>query len=303
MSNMIKRAFVKVEGTEKLMIDSNSLVSDKMEEIISSVPEEAESLPEGFDEFTEGLMADKVEMLTSDDQGEGEGAEALSPSNVMRNDSPKITEEMMEVARAEADRIMSEADEQAAKIIADAEANAAAVTENARNEGFSAGHDEGYNAGYQEAEALKQECEQLRQSLENEFQAKFDELEPLFVETLTGIYEHVFHVDLSGNKDVIFYLIQNAVRNAEVGDGIIIHVSKEDFSHVSLKRDELLNGVINAENVEIVEDMTLKENECFIDTGGGIFDCSLDTELEGLRRELMLLSYEKPSRADAEGNG
>ena len=71
---MIKRAFVKVEGTEKLMIDSNSLVSDKMEEIISSVPEEAESLPEGFDEFTEGLMADKVEMLTSDDQGEGEGS-------------------------------------------------------------------------------------------------------------------------------------------------------------------------------------------------------------------------------------
>jgi len=43
--------------------------------------------------------------------------------------------------------------------------------------------------------------------------------------------------------------------------------------------------------VEIVEDMTLKSNECFIDTGAGIFDCSLETQLEGLKRELRLLSF------------
>ena len=46
-----------------------------------------------------------------------------------------------------------------------------------------------------------------------------------------------------------------------------------------------VSGISAADSTEIVEDMTLKPNECFIETGGGIFDCSLETQLSGLKRE------------------
>ena len=304
MSNMIKRAFVKVEGTEKLMIDSNSLINDQMEEfsVTGAGPEFVQFDAEGSDEFTEGLMADKVEMLVGEGQGEGEGAEALSPSNVLRNEPSPDMEQLLAQAREEAQSIIDEAESRAAGIVSEAEQNAAATLENAKNQGYSAGHDEGYQAGYGEAEALKQQYEGMITDLENEYQAKMDELEPLFVDTLTDIYEHIFHVDLSGSRDVIFHLIGDAVRKIEGNEGFIIHVSKDDYGYISMQRQELLSGVTNSDSVEIVEDMTLKSNECFIETGGGIFDCSLDTQLEGLKRELRLLSYEKPSTG-AEENG
>ena len=304
MSNMIKRAFVKVEGTEKLMIDSNSLINDKMEEfsVTGAGPEFVQFDAEGSDEFTEGPMADKVEMLVGEGQGEGEGAEALSPSNVLRNEPSPDMEQLLAQAREEAQSIIDEAESRAAGIVSEAEQNAAATLENAKNQGYSAGHDEGYQAGYGEAEALKQQYEGMITDLENEYQAKMDELEPLFVDTLTDIYEHIFHVDLSGSRDVIFHLIGDAVRKIEGNEGFIIHVSKDDYGYISMQRQELLSGVTNSDSVEIVEDMTLKSNECFIETGGGIFDCSLDTQLEGLKRELRLLSYEKPSTG-AEENG
>ena len=44
--------------------------------------------------------------------------------------------------------------------------------------------------------------------------------------------------------------------------------------------------------MEIIEDMTLKKNECMVETDGGIYDCSLDGQLEALRKELLLLSYD-----------
>lgn len=300
MSNMIKRAFVKVEEAGKL-IDSNRLISDKMEKIAEEAfaPLTGENAGgEGSDEFTEGLVADKVEMLLGDQDAEGADAEGLAPSNVIRNSeadeaAAQAAAEAVAKAQADAESLMAEANEQAQAIIAEAKTQAGSIREEARNEGFTAGHDEGYQAGLQEAEALKDEYQGMITALEEEYQKKMEELEPMFVDTLTDIYEHIFRVNFSDSKEVIFHLIQNAVRKVEGGDTLLIHVSKDDYGYVSMQRKELLAGITGAEEAEIVEDMTLKSNECFIETGGGIFDCSLETQLTGLKRELMLLSYEK----------
>ena len=47
--------------------------------------------------------------------------------------------------------------------------------------------------------------------------------------------------------------------------------------------------------VEVIEDISLSKNQCFIETDGGIFDCGLDTELTELSNKLKVLSYEKKS--------
>ena len=60
-----------------------------------------------------------------------------------------------------------------------------------------------------------------------------------------------------------------------------------------MKKKELIRGTnIAIENVELLEDVTLGKNECMIETGNGVFDCSLGTQLEALNEELRLLSYE-----------
>ena len=44
------------------------------------------------------------------------------------------------------------------------------------------------------------------------------------------------------------------------------------------------------------EDVTLKKNQCLIETDGGIFDCSLGVELKELKKQLLLLSYDGVQR-------
>ncbi|MBR6293999.1 MAG: flagellar assembly protein FliH, partial [Lachnospiraceae bacterium] len=70
-----------------------------------------------------------------------------------------------------------------------------------------------------------------------------------------------------------------------------VHVSRDDHEYVSSNKDELLSDVSASANVEIIEDSTLKEGNCFIETDGGIYDCSIGTELELLKKELKILSY------------
>ena len=45
--------------------------------------------------------------------------------------------------------------------------------------------------------------------------------------------------------------------------------------------------------IDIVEDNTLSQNECLIETENGIFDCGLGTQLSELKQQLVLLSYER----------
>ena len=130
--------------------------------------------------------------------------------------------------------------------------------------------------------------------MEDQYQQKLEELEPQMVDTITQVYEHIFHVDLQSNRDILTYLISNTLRKIDGERDFIIHVSKEDYPYVNMQKKQMLAGAVSANsNVEIIEDMTLAKNECMIETDSGIYDCGLGTQLEELRKKLMLLAWQK----------
>ena len=141
------------------------------------------------------------------------------------------------------------------------------------------------------ARQLEQEAMEKSAALDAEYEAKMSELEPKMVEALTDIYSHVFGIDLSGRNDVVLHLLKDTIRNIESSKNFLVHVSKEDREYVSENRDVLTEGLGGSATVEVIEDITLSAGNCFIETDGGIFDCSLGTELELLRKELRILSY------------
>ena len=164
--------------------------------------------------------------------------------------------------------------------------------EQGRQEGFAQGHQDGLDSVSEAREHALAEVAAKAEKLEKEYERKVKELEPQFTDTLTGIYEHIFHVSLRGSRELIVYLIQNTMRNIEGGNTYLIHVSKEDYPYVNMKKNETLLSSVSANaSVELVEDMTLGPNDCIIETDGGIFDCGLGTQLEELTQKLRLLSY------------
>ncbi len=263
---------------EKRVIDSNQAVSDRIKalsEMLESVPEE-----DFAEEFSEGLDAEQVDALLTDQDELAEEA--------ARNEA---AQKLIDEANEQAQQIIEDANAQAQQIIEDAKAESTTVFDEARVKGEQEGNEKGYAEGLERARQLEAAAEEKAAALDADYEAKMSELEPKMVETLTDIYSHVFGVDLSGRNDVVLHLLKDTIRNIESSKNFLVHVSKEDREYVSENRDELTEGLGGSATVEVIEDITLSAGSCFIETDGGIFDCSLGTELELLRKELRILSY------------
>ena len=306
MSNggILKSGWVVVDPANTRIIDSNARAEARLKELAMELAVQCGEEPDFADGFTQGISAVEVSQLIRDgegnivgDQQDGDGMlqpeEGTAPpqSGQMQEELIAEAEAQIEQMRAEA---MAEIEQTRVQIIEEAKSEGYQQGfEQGQNDGFAQGHQDGLDSVTQEREQLHAEAEQVRASLEEEYARKIKELEPIFIDTLTGIYEHIFHVSLKNSRELIVYLIQNTMRNIETGSTYLIHVSKEDYPFASMQKRELIKGTnIALENVELLEDVTLGKNECMIETGNGVFDCSLGTQLEALNEELRLLSYE-----------
>lgn len=324
--NLLKRGWNTINEEQVKVIDSNALVEKRIKEAAEMQTHNLEQIPvdmvDGIDAFTvASLIGDEENVQESatenpdetEDAGVGEeygdglepllfpkeeaGGEAddekgfrpsiikaVAPSNVIRMDEQeKEMQKKLQAAKEEADRILAEAEEKAEKI-----------RWAAHEEGKKAGYNDGYADGLAQMVEKEHALKQKEAQIEAEYQKKIDELEPQFVAALTEIYEHIFKVDLKEHREIIVHLISDTIRKTEGSKDFIIHVSKEDYPYVSMQK-KILQSAANVPNatIEIVEDLTLEQSACMIETGGGIFDCGLGTELKELTAKLKLLSYEK----------
>lgn len=287
--SVLKSGWMYINPTEARVIDTNAMVESKLKELSFKLAAETEG-DAGFTEgFVQGIKAEQVTELI------GEGLEPISEE--AENAIPE-SELLLQQAQEEIENMKAQA-------LAEIEEARVQVIEEAKKigyqEGFALGEKEGYEKGHvdglnsvaeEREEALREVSIQLAQ-MEEAYQNKIAELEPQFIETLTGIYEHIFRVSLKNSRDLIVYLIENTMRNLEGSNGFLIHVSREDYPFVSMQKKELVKGTgISVDDIDIIEDATLARSECMIETGNGVFDCGLGTQLEALNEELRLLSYE-----------
>jgi len=301
---ILKSGWVKVDPANTRIIDTNARAEARLREMAVELARECGEEPEFADGFTQGISAVEVSQLIREGEenfigeNQGVGVEEAFEDNSFPPQSYPMQEELIADAQAQIEQMREEA-------LAEIEQMKAQALEEARsqgyqegfeqgqNDGFAQGHRDGLNSVAEERKQVYTEAEQKMAALEEEYQQKIKELEPVFISTLTGIYEHIFHVNLKNSRELIVYLIQNTMRNIETGSTYLIHVSKEDYPFASMQKRELIKGTnIAIENVELLEDVTLGKNECMIETGNGVFDCSLGTQLEALNEELRLLSYE-----------
>ncbi len=241
--------------------------------------------------FQSGLHA---EMLEGYEGEEGEGAPVIKGAPPEPADAGPSPEELLREAQEEIDRMRAELEEEAQTARQQAADEGFAEGRNQGYEqGLQEGHDEGYQRGYDEGMASAQEhIEEQKLLLEKEYNKKVQTLEPLLVEKITSIYEHVFHINLESLRDVVVGLLTACLQRIEGSRNYIIHTSKEDYPYVSMQKKLLVEAIGAREaNLEVIEDATLSKNQCMVETDMGIYDCSLDMELIALKKELQLLSY------------
>ena len=288
--SLYKAGWVRVDGEEKCVIDSNSLVAERIEEWenirranAAALPSFDEDTEEGEPEFVSGIEGEEIDALFADGEGSGNVIKAGETAG------PDLAE-----AEAEAQRILAEAQYKAGEMLEDARREGDIIRANAVEEGTRQGYDEGYARGMAEVDGMKQELSERKRQLEAEFDELLENLEPRFIDTITDIYSHIFGVDLMDNRDILVHLVDSTLRKVESSRTFIVHVSAEDYPYVNMQKQTLVEGAVAGRGlIEIIEDIALAKGDCLIETDGGIFDCGVGTQLEELTKKLRVLSYEK----------
>lgn len=288
--NLYKAGWVRVDGDEKCVIDSNALVAERIEEWenlrranASALPSFEEEEGESDEAFTSGIAGEEIDALFDD----GEGASGVIKAG-------DLSEPNLEEIEAQAERILEEARAEAERILEDARSQSMTMRADAVEEGNRQGFEEGYAKGMAETDGLKQELAERKRALEAEYDELLETLEPRFIETITDVYSHIFGVDLMDNRDILVHLIDSTLRKVESSRTFIVHVSADDYPHVNMQKQALIEGAVAGRGlIEIIEDIALSKGDCLIETDGGIFDCGVGTQLEELTKKLQVLSYEK----------
>ncbi len=272
MSNLYKQRYVFSDSFSKRVINSNAKVAERLEELHRQEQMEAQgSQPQGaVDGFMAGLQAEEIDAVPKEP--------VISP------------EEIRKMAQEEADDLLADARKQADALLADADMQADAIREEAKNAGFEQGHQEGTAKAEEELTRLRSQIEEEHRQLEADYRQKVHQLEPYLVEIVSDVFEKVFHVHFDDKKEVLVYLIEKVILNAEGTKEFQVRVSRADYEFVEGQKDAISAQVGASITVEIMADASLQEHQCMIETDSGVFECGVDVQLENLLGTLKSLS-------------
>lgn len=282
MSNVVKANFIQFSSDNMKVIDTNSLVAKRLEGF-SGVLREEEPLVEetneeigGGSDFTPMQMAELVADRDFDNPGgeEDGGYDAVSEETYeeiarMKQEALDEIEEVKAAARAELDEIRNEA----------------------RGEGMRAGYDEGLARANEELAGRMSELDAREKELEERYEKLALDLEPEMVDIITNIYRKTFGEGLYINREVMISLISGALFHSGLEEGLIVHVSAEDYEMLTENKDRLFARMAPGKEPEIRPEERLKSGEAKIETPYGILDCGIDTELTELEKTLKMLSF------------
>lgn len=285
MSNLLKGFYIAVDKSDKRVIDSNELISEKLVHIRNSVNNEGFS----SDGFYAGLNPVNVsEMLDENSHVIGENAQTEEVQAAIDIETKK--EDIINSAMQEAEAIVNRANEDALSIIENAKAEAERVLQAAKDSGYA----EGMQIANQEAEAMKAQVvatfEKEKQTIIAEYRRKEEQLEPELVDVILRIFADITKCVSVDKKDMILNLVNNVMTSGEASRNFVIRASVEDSVFLRENKEKIVGATRDDIHIEIVSDPTMKRNECLIDTDTGVYDCSLDIQLENLINDIRILS-------------
>ena len=308
MSKIYHWQFVTEE--DEHVVDSNDRIRAKMEEYERKLVKEKELKKAKLkDEFYAAITTDEEGnvILPSDEEGnilfpfDDDGNQLViidEDGNVVdavfdtaEEDTPSMGSSMLlEEAEAQAEKIKHDARFAADMILSEAQEQAEALKSHYEKEGKKTGYQEGISQAMQEYNAKEALLEEESEQIKEQYRRKQEELESKILNSVCDLMEKFFCVQFGDSKELLLHLVDNCLLNIENSKEFLIKANEEGYAFLQENKTLLQEKVGNDAVLDIVKDPVLTEGQCMIETDGGVFDCSLDTELRNLIKDLRSLS-------------
>ncbi len=271
LSNLFKQRYVINLDSEKVVINSDDkyLANSGGQQMDGLTIPVVEAVP-GSEEILDGFLA------------------GLNAEEVYVEPQPN-PEEILEEARQEAERILAEAGAKAAQIENEASHHAELLYEQKRQEGYNAGVAQFQSELEAEKNKLQSEYEALNKSLQSEYEEKFDNMEHDLVDVMIRVFHKVFHIQFDNKKQILLHLIKDTLLGIDAGKVFNIRVAEANFKYIESHVADIKEKVGNDVSIDVINDMSLQDDDCIIETQNGVYNCGMDMVLDNLEKDIRSL--------------
>lgn len=203
-------------------------------------------------------------------------------------------------AQSQADEIIANAKSEAEKIIQDAHLEEQKIKDDAKQDGFRQGHDDGYSAGESEIERLVERLRKMVEALMLRREEILKETEQQIVELVILMTRKVVKIISETQKTAIMSNVLAALKKVKSRGIVILHVNLEDLKLASANADEFIKRVENIQGITVVEDSTVEKGGCVVETDFGAIDARISSQLSELEEKIMEISPIKSVKKGAD---
>jgi flagellar assembly protein FliH len=261
------------------------------EAIAAYIGPTVEDLRREADAFKERWEAEKETMILAS-RAEAERIIKEAEEAAFRQVKRKTDEaqSLKRKAQDEADRIIAEANERAAQIEADSRAAFESERKDAEDEGRAAGREAGFVEGKAEVERLVERTQTILQRAQDKRAEILEETEQEIVSLVLLISRKVIKVISESQRNVVIQNVVQALRKVKGRGNIIIRVNIADIKISSEHTKDFINKVEGAKSIQIVEDTSVDEGGCIIETDFGEIDARIASQLAELESKILEIS-------------
>jgi len=190
----------------------------------------------------------------------------------------------------DADKIIVEAQEKARQIEADSRAAFEDERRDAEHQGRVAGRETGFKEGKAEVERLIQRTQTILQRAQDKRSEILEETEQEIINLVLLIARKVIKVISENQRNVIISNVVQALRKVKGRGNIIIRVNIADLKLATEHIKDFITLVEGAKSIQIVEDSSIDEGGCIIDTDFGEIDARIASQLSELEAKILEVS-------------
>ena len=286
---------------DKIMLKlSHSYVEEEPEVVEETEPEyqgpTVEELKAEADEFKANWEIEKKRML---DEAKAEADRIINEAEQAAFEEVKRQTDQGQVlknqAATEAEKLLNDAKAEAEAILTEAKESQEKITNNAYKTGYEEGHEEGFKEGKAEAERLIDRLHLMIEKIMDKRVQILSETEQQIVDLVLLMTRKVVKVISENQRNVVMSNIVHALRKVKGRGDVLIHVNMAELALTSEHTKEFLSSVENVKNITIVEDSAVDKGGCIIETDFGSIDARISSQLSELEQKILEISPVKSS--------
>ncbi|MGG3956062.1 flagellar assembly protein FliH [Bhargavaea massiliensis] len=157
----------------------------------------------------------------------------------------------------------------------------------ARQEGYVVGLEQGRQDGLQQYMEAIREAKQIVQSANEQFYHILQSADETILLVACKVAERIIGERLAENKEHFLGLVKQVIKEVREHEEVKIYVHPAYYDVVVRQKEELKALFSQDVHLFIYPDETLAETSCIVESPFGRIDASVDTQLEQLKQQLL----------------